>query len=117
MWYRLPKKQILIIILSVFLAGGLFWSLYNIPFEFLLSCSSSDFFVRQNSPTYNHDDLSEQLESFLRWRKDRIASLNKDERQVNKAFLTNPDSQSQTTMDQFQEILDLLDLKIVLIPR
>lgn len=85
----------------------------------MLSCSSSNLSVYEISRIHrNNDDLREQLRKILTWRKNQIAYLNKDNRRAIQQFVTT-DSENQTkmTMDKFQQILDILDLKIVLIPR
>jgi len=117
LWHRLPNKQFLIIILSIFLTGVLFWSLYDIPIKSSLLCSSNDFAGDEKSYTHSRDDLTEQLRKFLTWRKDRLASLSKDTRRTIEEFLINSDSRTKMTVDNFQKILDMLGLKIVLIPQ
>ncbi len=117
MWHRLLNKQLLVIILSIFLTGGLFWSLHDTSIQSLLSCSSEDFVGHEKSHTYSHDDLTEQLGKMLTWRKDRLASLSKDNRRTIEEFLVSSDSRTKMTVDNFQRILDMLALKIVLIPK
>ncbi len=71
----------------------------------------------EKSHIHDPDDLVEQLRKILTWRKDRLTSLNKDNRRTIEAFLKKPDSRIEMTLDKFQQILDILDLKIVLIPQ
>jgi hypothetical protein len=85
----------------------------------MLSCSSNNLAVDESSRIHrNDDDLREQLRKILAWRKNQMACLNKDNRRAIQQFVTT-DSENRTkmTMDRFQQILDILDLKIVLIPR
>jgi hypothetical protein len=87
LWHRLPNKQLLIIILSIFLTGVLFWSLHDIRIKSLLSCASNDFAGHEKSHTHGHDDLTEQLRKILTWRKDHLSSLSKDKRRTIEEFL------------------------------
>ena len=85
----------------------------------MLSYSSSDFAVHESSRIHrSHEDLREQFRKMLSWRKNQMASLNKDNRRAIQEFLTTKsDSRTRMTVDKFQQILDMLDLKIVLVPR
>jgi len=85
----------------------------------MLSCSSSNLSVYEISRIHrNNDDLREQLRKILAWRKNQMAYLNKDNRRAIQQFVTaNSKNRTKITMDKFQQILDILDLKIVLIPR
>ncbi|CAF0832561.1 unnamed protein product [Rotaria sordida] len=85
--------------------------------KFLLSCSSNKFSIHRNSRIYNNDDLSVQLKKILPWRKNQIKSLNEDNRRAIEEFLTDSENQTKMTVNKFQQILNMLDLKLVLIPR
>jgi len=73
--------------------------------------------VPKNSHTDDPDDLSEQLRKLLAWRKDRMPPINKNNARIIEEFLTSSDSQTKMTLDKFQQILNVLDLKIILIPK
>ncbi|CAF1319401.1 unnamed protein product [Rotaria sordida] len=113
----LLNKQFLIIILSILLTGAAFWLLHTTSMKFLLSCSSNKFSIHRNSRIYNNDDLSVQLKKILPWRKNQIKSLNEDNRRAIEEFLTDSENQTKMTVNKFQQILNMLDLKLVLIPR
>jgi hypothetical protein len=97
-----------IIILSIFLTGVLFWSLDDTSIKSLLSCSSDHIVGHEKSHTHSHDDSTEQLGKMLTWRKDRLVSLSKDNRRTIEEFLVSSDSRTKMTVDTFQRILDML---------
>jgi hypothetical protein len=97
-----------IIILSIFLTGVLFWSLHDNSIQSLLWCSFNDFVGHEKLHTHSHDDLTEQLGKMLTWRKDRLASLSKDNRRIIEEFLISSDSRTEMTVDTFQRIPDML---------
>lgn len=74
--------------------------------------------IHSRSHHQNRDDLGKQLRKMLPWRKNQMASLDKDTRRVVEDFLSSgSDFRSKLTIDKFQKLLDSLDLKIVLVPR
>ena len=76
-----------------------------------------DFLTHGKSTVNGSEDLSEQLRKILFWRKEQFTALNTDARQILEEFITDSDGRSQMTLKQFQRILDMLELKIVLIPQ
>ena len=76
-----------------------------------------DFLTHEKSTVNGSEDLSEQLRKILFWRKEQFTALNTDARQILEEFITDSDGRSQMTLKQFQRILDMLELKIVLIPQ
>ncbi|CAM4922978.1 unnamed protein product [Rotaria socialis] len=116
-WYYPLKKNLLIIILSILLAVILFWPQRNTTVKTTLSCPPNTFSVHKNSRSYHRDDLNQQLRKILPLQKDHLQSLPKSKRRTIEAFLTNSKNRTKITVEKFQQILDMLDLKILLIPR
>ncbi|CAF4436077.1 unnamed protein product [Rotaria socialis] len=116
-WYYPLKKNLLIIILSILLAVILFWPQRNTTVKTTLSCPPNTFSVHKNSRSHHRDDLNQQLRKILPLQKDHLQSLPKSKRRTIEAFLTNSKNRTKITVEKFQQILDMLDLKILLIPR
>ncbi|CAF1231703.1 unnamed protein product [Rotaria magnacalcarata] len=115
--YYSLKKNLLIIILSILLVAIFFWFQRNTPVKTTLSCPSNTFSLHKNSRSYHGDDLNQQLRKFLPLQKAHIQSLPKNKRRTIEAFLTNSKNRTKITVEKFQQILDMLDLKILLIPK
>ena len=81
--------------------------------ESLRPCPSNESILPRTAA--HHDDVKEQLRKILTWRHDHVATLSKTTRRTIKAFLGN--SQSKMSMDTFEQMLDTLDLKLILVPR
>ena len=110
-WHCLPNKQFLIILLSIFLTGVFCWSLNN---NAILSIDS---LPHRKSSLNTSEDLRDQLQKILFWRKDQFIGLNKESRHLIEEFLTNSNTQPTITLENFQRILNMLELKIILIPQ
>ncbi|CAF0945217.1 unnamed protein product [Adineta steineri] len=117
--HYLPNKQFLIILFTVFLAYASCRLFYDSTRNKTIASSSSDSSVNIQSRIQNdRDDLNKQLRKLLLWRKTQILSLDKENRRAIEEFLiTNSDGRTKMTVDKFQKILNMLDLKIALIPR
>lgn len=76
-----------------------------------------DSLLHRKSSLNNSDDLREQLLKILFWRKDQFINLNKESRYLIEQFLTDSNGQPMMTLANFQRILDMLELKIILIPQ
>lgn len=76
-----------------------------------------DSLLHRKSSSNNSDDLREQLLKILFWRKDQFINLNKESRYLIEQFLTDSNGQPMMTLANFQRILDMLELKIILIPQ
>ncbi|UJR36887.1 hypothetical protein I4U23_029600 [Adineta vaga] len=118
--YYLPIKQILIVVLVIFLTGVFYWSL-QAPSQTKskMTWSSGDSSVNVNSRSHHtRDDLGKQFRKFLTWRKNQLAALDKHSRQLVEDFISSGSNiRSKMTIEKFQKLLDMLDLKIVLVPR
>lgn len=100
-------SRIFIAIFLLFLTGA-----------FLCSISSTILpFSMSNVNSSSNDEIGEQLRKFLLWRSDRWSMLSKTNRRLIDEFLRNSEIRSKTSLDKFEQILEILDLKMILVPR
>ena len=104
---RFPRWLIGLLLLLC-LTGAFLWSISD---SAILPFSTTQFNASSN------DELSAQLRKFLLWRSDRWSALSKSNRRLIEEFLRQSDTRAKISLDKFQRLLELLDLKMILIPR
>lgn len=111
------NKQFLIVILIILVAVIISRSFQNNAKKPPLFKSTNNSPSLKNSRMYHHDDISEQLRKILPLRKDRIQSLSKNRRRIIESFINNLRNRTKMTLEKLQTIMDILELKLVLVPR
>lgn len=98
---QIPSKAILIILLSICLAGVLLWSYSG------TSSLSKRAILPKKISKYHSDELSDQLRKYLTWQKDRLILLNKNSRRIVDEFLTQSANRTKLSIDRFQRIMEI----------
>jgi hypothetical protein len=63
------------------------------------------------------DKLTEQLRHILIKQNDRMAYLNKINKHTMEKLLRHSDRRTKMSVEQYQRLLNMLDLKLVVLPR